>query len=215
MPENRPQDQGSIPERTSPPLLEGDGIAAPGRYDQGRESRGAGHADEPRLFPGQADPDDRIAQGNADHVHPRNGPLRPGFPQPSPGGGGGSHRVRPRLALRTGGANGRVEWYDLDLPEVIELRRKFIGDEGERYHLLGCSVLEDAWLEAVKVQCILSAPSCFWPKQFSSTSQKRRSSRWCSRCATISQAQSWSSTAGGHSKSGWVTAISPTRSLRV
>ena len=51
--------------------------------------------------------------------------------------------------------NGRVEWYDLDLPDVIGLRRKFIGDEGERYHLLGCSVLEDAWLEAVKVhsQC--------------------------------------------------------------
>ncbi len=47
--------------------------------------------------------------------------------------------------------NGQVEWYDLDLPDVIELRRRFIGDEGERYHLLGCSVLEDAWLEAVKV----------------------------------------------------------------
>ncbi len=46
--------------------------------------------------------------------------------------------------------NGRVEWYDLDLPDVIALRRRFIGDEGERYHLLGCSVLEDAWLEAVK-----------------------------------------------------------------
>ncbi len=47
--------------------------------------------------------------------------------------------------------NGRVEWYDLDLPDVIGLRRKFIGDEGERYHLLGYSVLEEAWLEAVKV----------------------------------------------------------------
>ncbi len=47
--------------------------------------------------------------------------------------------------------NGQVKWYDLDLPEVIELRRKFIGDEQERYHLLGCSVLEDAWLEAVRV----------------------------------------------------------------
>jgi len=45
--------------------------------------------------------------------------------------------------------NGQVEWYDLDLPEVIELRRKFIGDEGGRYHLLGCSVFEDAWLEAM------------------------------------------------------------------
>ena len=39
--------------------------------------------------------------------------------------------------------NGQVEWYDLDLPEVIELRRRFIGDEGKRYHLLACSVLED------------------------------------------------------------------------
>jgi len=36
------------------------------------------------------------------------------------------------------------------LPDVIGLRRKFIGDEGERYHLLACSVLEEAWLETVK-----------------------------------------------------------------
>jgi len=51
--------------------------------------------------------------------------------------------------------NGQVEWYDLDLPEIIELRRKFIGDERERYHLLACSVLDDAWLEAMKAhsQC--------------------------------------------------------------
>jgi O-methyltransferase involved in polyketide biosynthesis len=47
--------------------------------------------------------------------------------------------------------NGRVEWYDLDVPDVIDLRRKLIGDEAGRYHLLGCSVLKDAWLEAVKV----------------------------------------------------------------
>jgi hypothetical protein len=84
--------------------------------------------------------------------------------------------------------NGQVEWFDLDLPHVIELRRKFIGDEGERYHLLACSALEDAWLEA---------------------------SRWCSRCATISQTQSWSSTAGDHSKSGWVTATSPSPTPRL
>ncbi len=47
--------------------------------------------------------------------------------------------------------NGNVEWYDLDLPDVIGLRRKFIGDEGDRYHLLGCSALEDTWLEVVRV----------------------------------------------------------------
>jgi O-methyltransferase involved in polyketide biosynthesis len=47
--------------------------------------------------------------------------------------------------------NGQVEWFDLDLPEVIALRRKFIGDEGSRYHLLSASVFEDAWIEAVRI----------------------------------------------------------------
>ncbi len=47
--------------------------------------------------------------------------------------------------------NGHVEWYDLDVPDVIELRRKLIGDEEGRYYLLGCSVLEPAWLEAVRM----------------------------------------------------------------
>lgn len=47
--------------------------------------------------------------------------------------------------------NGRVEWYDLDLPDVIDLRREFIRGEGQRYHPLACSVLEDTWIEAVKM----------------------------------------------------------------
>ncbi len=46
--------------------------------------------------------------------------------------------------------NGQVVWYDLDLPEVINLRRELIGGEDGRYHLLAGSVLEDAWLEAVE-----------------------------------------------------------------
>lgn len=45
--------------------------------------------------------------------------------------------------------NGQVEWYDLDLHEVIELRRKLMGDEGERHHLLGRSVFEEAWMDAL------------------------------------------------------------------
>jgi O-methyltransferase involved in polyketide biosynthesis len=45
--------------------------------------------------------------------------------------------------------NGQVEWHDLDLPDVIDLRRQLIGGEGERYHLLGCSVLDNAWLDTV------------------------------------------------------------------
>lgn len=47
--------------------------------------------------------------------------------------------------------NGKAEWYDLDLPEVIDLRRKFIGGEGERYHLLAYSMFDNAWLDAVSV----------------------------------------------------------------
>jgi len=47
--------------------------------------------------------------------------------------------------------NGKVEWYDLDLPEVIELRQKLIGGEGVRYHLLACSVLNSAWLDSVSL----------------------------------------------------------------
>jgi O-methyltransferase involved in polyketide biosynthesis len=47
--------------------------------------------------------------------------------------------------------NGRVEWYDLDLPEVIELRRNLIGSEKERYDLLGISALEPAWMDIVSI----------------------------------------------------------------
>jgi O-methyltransferase involved in polyketide biosynthesis len=45
--------------------------------------------------------------------------------------------------------NGQAEWYDLDLPEVIDVRREFIADDGGRYHLLACSVLDEAWLDAL------------------------------------------------------------------
>jgi len=45
---------------------------------------------------------------------------------------------------------GRVEWYDLDLPDVIELRRSLVGGEGDRHHFLAGSLLENAWLEAVE-----------------------------------------------------------------
>jgi O-methyltransferase involved in polyketide biosynthesis len=48
--------------------------------------------------------------------------------------------------------NGQVEWYDLDLPDIIDLRRKLLGDERGRYHLLRCSVFDDAWLEVVSAR---------------------------------------------------------------
>jgi O-methyltransferase involved in polyketide biosynthesis len=45
--------------------------------------------------------------------------------------------------------NGQVEWFDLDLPEVIELRRKLISIESNRYHVLATTVFEDGWFEEV------------------------------------------------------------------
>jgi len=45
--------------------------------------------------------------------------------------------------------DGQVEWYDLDLPEVIAVRRKLIGGERLRYHQLGCSAFETGWIDRV------------------------------------------------------------------
>ncbi len=47
--------------------------------------------------------------------------------------------------------NGQVEWFDLDMPGVIALRRELIGGEKPRYHLLSSSVFDDGWFEAVSV----------------------------------------------------------------
>lgn len=46
--------------------------------------------------------------------------------------------------------NGRVHFYDLDLPEVITLKKRFF-TETERYHLIASSVLDDAWMSVVSV----------------------------------------------------------------
>lgn len=48
--------------------------------------------------------------------------------------------------------NGSVQWYDLDLPEVMELRRQWIGDEGGRYHFLACSAFEPVWMDTVRAR---------------------------------------------------------------
>lgn len=44
--------------------------------------------------------------------------------------------------------NGRMRWYDLDLPEVVAFRRKFLA-ETERMHFIASSVLDFAWLDAL------------------------------------------------------------------
>jgi len=40
--------------------------------------------------------------------------------------------------------NGRLHWYDLDLPDVIELRRQFIPESG-RMQCIAASFLDDGW----------------------------------------------------------------------
>jgi len=45
--------------------------------------------------------------------------------------------------------NGRVNWFDLDLPDVVELRRRFFTDT-ERRTTLAASALEPEWIETVR-----------------------------------------------------------------
>jgi len=45
--------------------------------------------------------------------------------------------------------NGQVEWFDLDMPDVMKLRRKLIDTSSERYHMLSGSVFDDDWMDEV------------------------------------------------------------------
>jgi O-methyltransferase involved in polyketide biosynthesis len=45
--------------------------------------------------------------------------------------------------------NGRLHWFDLDLPEVVELRRRFFTDS-ERRTTLAASVLDADWMATVR-----------------------------------------------------------------
>lgn len=47
--------------------------------------------------------------------------------------------------------NNKVEWYDLDLPQSIELRKNFF-EENDRYKMISKSVLDDSWLNQINKQ---------------------------------------------------------------
>ena len=47
--------------------------------------------------------------------------------------------------------NGTLLWYDLDLPDVISLRRKFIDESGRR-KFIACSFLDKSWLTQIRVE---------------------------------------------------------------
>jgi O-methyltransferase involved in polyketide biosynthesis len=44
--------------------------------------------------------------------------------------------------------NGHMEWYDLDLPEVIKIRNNFF-KETDRYHMISTSVLDYNWTSII------------------------------------------------------------------
>ena len=44
--------------------------------------------------------------------------------------------------------DGRVNWYDLDMPPVVELRQQFF-TESERYHMIASSVTDLDWVDTV------------------------------------------------------------------
>lgn len=46
--------------------------------------------------------------------------------------------------------NGRVEWFDVDLPEVIALRHELYPPSNGRYHALASSALEPGWMDQVE-----------------------------------------------------------------
>lgn len=48
-----------------------------------------------------------------------------------------------------------VDWYDLDFPEVIEIRKRFFPEEGH-YHLIPSSVTDSAWIDSIPA----GSPAC-------------------------------------------------------
>jgi methyltransferase (TIGR00027 family) len=44
--------------------------------------------------------------------------------------------------------NGKAQFYDLDLPEMIKLKRQLI-EENDRYHMIGHSVLDFEWMDPI------------------------------------------------------------------
>jgi O-methyltransferase involved in polyketide biosynthesis len=52
--------------------------------------------------------------------------------------------------------NGTVRWLEVDLPEVIALKRKLL-PESPRYQLVAASVLEDSWMQHVNTPVLFVA----------------------------------------------------------
>ena len=78
--------------------------------------------------------------------------------------------------------NGRVAWYDLDLPNVIALRKKFYT---RRPGATLSPTQPSIWLGWTRLPAGKDNPACLYPKACWSISQKSRSSAWCWRCRSV------------------------------
>lgn len=47
--------------------------------------------------------------------------------------------------------NGLIRWYEVDLPPVVELRRKLLA-ETDRYQFIAASILDPAWIKQINCQ---------------------------------------------------------------
>ena len=74
--------------------------------------------------------------------------------------------------------NGIVEWYDLDMPPVVELRKQFFS-ENERYHLIASSVTNLEWLDQVDAS---GKPVLVVAEGLLMYLTKRMSGGWCWNC---------------------------------
>ena len=46
--------------------------------------------------------------------------------------------------------NSEINWYDVDFPEVIELKQKLV-TQSERYHFIASSILEPSWISQINL----------------------------------------------------------------
>jgi O-methyltransferase involved in polyketide biosynthesis len=90
--------------------------------------------------------------------------------------------------------NGQVHWIDLDLPDTIELRRRFFADS-DRRRMIAASVLDEDWLAAVKESPPLASPG-------DSLGRSSRSTPTASACSngSISWRPERTSRPGGHGR---------------
>ena len=46
--------------------------------------------------------------------------------------------------------NGKIQWYDLDLPKPIQIRKQFF-EETDRYHMIAKSVFDYSWIDEILI----------------------------------------------------------------